>query len=162
MIMLITSFVFISCEKEENEQSQSTSSSAKEVLDLPPGVTGAIYFATWSEWGRESSDCNGWGLCEYVDCWFCCYDENNIIVNCDTGEPVRKSGTIYVNEAGEYYMLIELNPSFELQEEAIDNEKIFYIDEDIHGDNFVLHQGDYIFDEEVGEYGGYTIEVSKK
>lgn len=129
---------------------------------LPPGVSGKIYHASWSEWGRTSQNCKSWGLCNYTDCWFCCInDETGQIVDCNTGNPIKNYGTIYYDDnIGIGKMLIEMNPEYADHQIAITGKLTLYIDNDIYGDKFILLKGEYSLNTEIGKFGGYVINVS--
>lgn len=122
-----------------------------------------IFAITIDEWGRSSQDCDSWGLCNFDCCLFCCVDDDFNIVDCDSEEPVDNSGLIYCDpETSEGKLIIKLNPSYTEQEEAIINESIFYVDTNLENDDFIIHKGDYLFDENIGEYGGYNLYVTLK
>jgi hypothetical protein len=154
--------LFSSCQKE-NEQITQQSNAIEDNLKTAPGVSGYVYYVTYEEWGRAARDCNGWGLCEFSDCWFCCADdETGEIVDCETGQLINNASTVYIDEkTGTGYMFIKLDPDFSQQKEAINNQLPFYIDEDIVGEKFTLLKGEYLFNAEIGYYGGYTISVSQ-
>lgn len=162
--------VIVGCEKENqknlnnteiNENQQNSEFNTNILKSLPPGVSGKIYYATWDEWGRAAKKCKGWGLCNFVDCWFCCVnDDTGEIVDCETGLPIVNSGTIYIDEeTGDGNMIIELNPKDYDQYVAILKKSTFFIDKDIYSDKFILKKGEYIFNERIGKFGGYNINV---
>ena len=131
-----------------------------------PDIQFKLFFSDWDgRWGRIKRNCDGWGFCDAHSCFFCCVDANNdyAIVDCETGEPVAQNsipGTL--NPAtNEGYFNIELNPSVQIEADAIQNKEVFYIDEDIIADDLLIHKGDYSFDTSIGSYGGYKILVSK-
>ncbi|MCF8458827.1 MAG: hypothetical protein K9H62_23060 [Bacteroidales bacterium] len=122
-----------------------------------------VHYAAWDEWGRTSKDCDGWGLCNYVSCWFCCIDENNNIVDCDSFQDIVKSAIITIDtQTNEGTFIIKLNSFYEVQRDAINNESIFYIDDDIENEDFILHSGNYQFNDEIGDEGGYILDITKK
>lgn len=138
--------IFYSCETQEMTE------------EIPEKkVRFHIYYADWDEWGRASKDCGGWGLCNYVDCWFCCEDEG-VIVDCESGQKMGSSGKIKINEATKSgYLYIELDPTVQIENDAIVNQKDFFIDNDIVNTKTTLIKGVYKFDLGIGNSGGYKI-----
>ena len=148
LIILFMFFIgLVSCNKEKdlikdnlNETTHNETNKTKRKV---------IYYATWDEWGRAKKDCDGWGLCNFVDCWFCDNGESNY------------SGIIDLNVNDTLgQLIIELNPADELQNEAIKQKKIFYIDQDIINNIATIHSGEYLFDPNVGEIGGYKVDIT--
>lgn len=109
-----------------------------------------IFDAHWTEWGRTSRACAGWGLCNFESCWAC--------------EPLGKySGKIEVDEDTKNgYLYVSLDPSEKIQNTAIQNKEVFYVDKDIEDKNAIIHQGEYKFDSSVGKNGGYKVNVTAK
>ncbi len=154
-ITLLSIFFLISCQENENYEKNTTESGINKKVEFH------IHYATWDEWGRAKKNCKGWGLCNYSGCWFCCTD-GGVIVDCDSASKIQNSATIIVNDRTKQgFFIIELDPSITIQNEAIINKKIFYIDEDIVFENTILHKGEYSFNEQVGEYGGYKLNVTE-
>ena len=164
IVLVIGIFITLYSCQEENDQILNESELNVNNLKVAPGVTGHIYYATWEEWGRAAKDCKGWGLCNYSDCWGCCTDDiTGEIVDCESGQSVNNGGTVYIDEkTGSGYMLIELDPTISVQQDAITNKLPFYIDENIAGKIFILLKGEYLFDTKVGKNGGYTVSVKQK
>lgn len=147
-----------SCSKDEsllNDSSNEVNVKAK---------TYHIYYAEWSEWGHGVG-CAGWGLCDFVDCWFCC-TEDGVIVECNTTNNVQRAGTITVDDSTYTgTMSIELNSTYGDQDDAITNEWDLEIDSDIQeemddGTTITLIEGTYEFDGTVGSEGGYKVTVT--
>ncbi len=118
---------------------------------------------TWTEWGRTSKDCDGNGLCNFqVVCWWCCTDANGNVVPCRSQSTSVNSaiGRIY-NDTNSGYLTIKLDPTDSYHLSLISNRESLYIDEDLENSNLVLIEGEYLFDENIGEYGGYEISVRK-
>ncbi|PYE78632.1 hypothetical protein DFQ11_1255 [Winogradskyella epiphytica] len=164
ILSISLSVVLFSCESDEaiqNVDNQETNI-VSEINAKSGPVKFKVYFATWDEWGRSSKDCKGWGLCNYTSCWFCCIDENEDIVDCNTSQSVDNSGTITINPITNLgHLVIELNPSVTIQNDAIVNQKTFYIDNDIITTDAIVHKGDYSFDSSIGLFGGYSIDVTQ-
>ncbi len=144
-LILLVIGVISSCQKEIKntsiKESQSTQTASKPV----------IYHAEWDEWGRAKKGCKGWGLCNFSDCWFC-----------DDGEALHTADVIFDDQTKEGFMIIELDPSDPVEANAITTAKAFYVDEDIDNPNSILHMGIYPFDQTVGEYGGYRLNITIK
>ena len=158
-IVCFSIFILISsCEKNDSlleEESQIVQDEIKN--DFNNKKEFHIYYAEWDEWGRKKRDCRGWGLCNYVDCWFCCI-ENGVIVDCDDGEKVKNSGTFIIDvDTNTGFLIIELDPDIVIQNEAIIAQKTLFVDEDIVYPKSEVLKGDYIFDQTVGENGGYKL-----
>jgi hypothetical protein len=158
-IIIALSTIIFSCNKAEVIAEQETLQPNR-VLKAKEKH---IYYAAWDEWGRTSRDCAGNGLCNFRDCWFCC-TENDVIVDCDSRQSrAGEYATIMIDadtKKGDF--IIELNPNIVEQEAAISNQSIFYIDEDLETDDFILHQGQYPFDSQIGTYGGYRLDITQK
>lgn len=146
--VLFPAFVLMSCGTGD-QQEELINSTIKQESNNPSSSKKVIFSATWDDWGRTSRECKGFGLCHYNSCWFC--------------EPLggKYSGKVEVDdETNLGFLFIELDPSEEIQHDAISNESIFYLDNDLVSNNVTLHQGEYQFDSTVGSYGGYKINVS--
>lgn len=119
----------------------------------------------WDEWGRAKKDCDGWGLCNFQSCWFWqdCWTESFVV------PPNGGSGTVeFDDETRNYSLIIELDPTNSIQNDAINSEKVFYVDEDIieiepseGWSKMTIKAGIYSFDSEIGNSGGYSIDVIK-
>jgi hypothetical protein len=127
-----------------------------------PNISGHVFLADWDEWGRASKDCGGWGLCNLRSCTFCCVDENTgKIVDCPSKEAKANVGSISMNnETGIGKLIIKLNPNYVDQLEAIQQEKVLYIDNNISiNDDFTAIAGEYVYNGEIGTDGGYSVVV---
>ncbi len=150
---MIAGIALISCEKETTETVTPDNVSANEngpqeqVSTKKP----VIYHATWEEWGHESDDCEGWGLCNYTDCWFC--DDGSLI-------DINHGQVTYDDETGVGILVIELNPDIPEQYTAIQGQATLWVDEDIVNEGSMLHAGEYAFDPSIGEYGGYSLNMT--
>lgn len=164
-LIFLTSLCFlaiiliISCNKKKTINDPQANGSIKKKTRVQYNV----YYANWDGWGRISRNCHGWGLCNFQDCWFCCTDNAGNIIDCPKEELIANGGTIYIPvESNEGFMEIKLNPDYSEQQDAITNELTLYLDNDIIGENFILRQGEYEFTSTIGQYGGYSILVTKK
>lgn len=160
-LSMLTSLVFVAC--SENEETQINS---KSVLENNSNVTNKkefhIHHAEWDGWGRTSRNCDGFGLCHYSDCWFCC-TENEVVVNCNDKKRIPNAGEITIfDETKTGYLTIKLDPTDSIHLDAINNAKILYIDENISSEKTILHKGEYLFDASIGKHGGYKISASEK
>lgn len=144
LVLAIGLVGIIGCEKEVVNTNTTTHSGAVEKKPV-------IYHATWDEWGRAAKDCKGWGLCNFSDCWFC-----------DDGEALHIADVIFDDETNEGNMIIELDPTDPIQNDAIINKRAFHIDYDIDNPNSLLHKGTYAYDSSVGAHGGYTLAITIK
>lgn len=149
--LMLVGFTVISCEKEvktgksEQENTSSISVEGNE-LDKKP----VIYYATWDEWGRASKKCDGWGLCNFEDCWFC-----------DDGTPSYRAPVTVVNPiTGKAFMSITLDPNDKFMAEAIKTKEDFYVDQDIVNKIATIHAGAYKYTPSIGKYGGYKLRVT--
>ncbi len=99
------------------------------------------------------------GLCNFQDCWFCCTDDFENIVNCDDNlQQVNNVGKISIDDiTNDGDMYIELNPAISEQEKAIEDQLTLYVDDDIENENFIIGKGEYEFNPEVGPNGGYIV-----
>lgn len=160
VIGLIAAILLFSCKKEIQNSISSEKNSVSDGTNYTLKVRKKhIYYSQWDEWGRSNLGCNGWGLCNFVDCWFCC-TENDVIVNCNNGIAVNNSGIVEIDvDSGVGFLTIELNPNFDEQNNAILNSSILYIDDDIIGEKVTLLKGEYHFSTEIGEYGGYRVDA---
>jgi len=123
-----------------------------------------LYHAAWDEWGRASRNCNGWGLCNFVDCSFCCIDDvTGEQVDCLTGNSPDENTAIVLIEEGHQSgtLTIRLDSSNPIQQAAISNQKTLEIDQDLTGQYFTVLSGSYAFDSSIGDNGGYAVDVSK-
>lgn len=158
--------LFTSCTKEGESglvSANKTSIKTKHKTEIKTNtVTYHIAYATWSSWGRAGLYCLGWGLCEFEGCFNCC-TENSNIVDCPTSMPQEKAGIIKIeNGQNEGILTISLNPNYNEQENAINNQLTFFVDDDIDNDGYIIHKGEYSFDSNVGNYGGYILNVTEK
>ncbi|MEZ4839227.1 hypothetical protein [Flavobacterium sp.] len=158
-LFIISSFGFLSC--ENNDETNKTSNN--DTIFKRDGIRFHVIFADWSEWGRTSRDCDGWGLCNFRSCTFCCTDSNGVIVSCNENQNrISRSGKIVLYEDNEEgFLEINLDVVFPDEKNAIDNKLILYIDQDLVNDGVKLHKGEYEFNLNVGRYGGYIIKASK-
>ena len=128
---------------------------------IPAEDRWTIYSACWDEWGRASSNCGSWGLCNFQDCWGwqapCCGTSSS-----------AHTGTISFDATANMYMLtIMLNNTNTQEASAISSQLPLYIDEDIIDydpvdqtwNSIKIEAGAYPFLSGIGSYGGYEIPV---
>jgi hypothetical protein len=140
----------------ERKKTQFTKSAAK------ADTTKVLFRAIWSEFGRTSRNCDGWGLCNLQSCWFCCWS-NDVIVDCPSNQRFANAGTVELDKVtGEGTLTIELVPWDESHVEAIRSQPVMFIDEDIITEDFVVYAGEYLYNKTVGEYGGYIMRATAK
>lgn len=121
------------------------------------------FIMTWTTWGRTSKNCDGNGLCNFeVVCWWCCTDANGNVVPCRSQSTSVNSaiGRIY-DDTNTGYLTIKLDPIDSYHLNLITNRQSLFIDEDLENSDLVLLEGEYLFDENIGGYGGYEIAVRK-
>ena len=124
--------------KNSEVVSSSSGQSAKRVV---VGV-----WVSWSEWGRASRYCNGWGLCNFN--WGWTYGSD-------------KTAPVYIENNGQMYadILIDAIPEGE-------NVQFLVIDEDLkstgaNGDTYLIKKGEYPLDNSLGSLGGYKVGIQK-
>lgn len=155
--------ILISC--TENEELNSISKTKENINSTTTRETPVkfhLFYATWDEWGRTSRDCKGFGLCNFTSCTFCCTDAYDNIVDCIENNRIANSGIIKIFDNTKLgFMIIKLNPTDSTHDNAIRNRKTLYIDSDLRNENLILLSGEYIFDNSIGEYGGYKISAKR-
>ncbi len=166
LAVLATTLLF-SCHKDMEPSTISTSPNKKTEStqkDIEENVvTYHIYYATWDEWGRSVLDCEGMGLCNFVDCFACCTDENDVVIDCPQKTMMLRSGIIKIRDGvNSGIMTINLNPIDKEQESAINTSAVLYIDENLESATFTVLAGEYMFNPHQGSYGGYQVDVIKK
>lgn len=65
-------------------------------------------------------------------------------------------------DTGTGYLFIELDPSEQIQNDAITANAPFYIDNNLEDDQIIIKSGVYQFDQTIGNFGGYKIDVISK
>ncbi len=152
-LAVITIGLFTSCDKTKNvtPQNINDSKSLETINTNSQQARKVIYAAGWDEWGRATKSCNGWGLCNYRDCWAC-----------DPAEVARVAKVEFDDETMKGFLIIELNPSQPIERNAIDSTLTFHIDYDIDNVNSLLYAGSYTYNRNVGVYGGYKIPITIK
>ncbi len=136
-----------SCDKEQ-DQLRSENDIAKKRL--------YIYWAVWDEAGRASKQCDGWGLCNFEDCWFC---ERQGLHTPDAG------GEIKLDDVQDVYTLtIKLDITNTEDAAGISSQLPLVVDYDIvdealpeEWNTITIQAGSYPFDGSVGDNGGYII-----
>lgn len=149
----------ISCtDNQESISITKTRENNNSLITKEEPVKFHLIYVTWDGWGRTSRDCKGFGLCHYSSCTFCCTDANDNIVDCNENNRIANSGIIKIFDSNKLgYMIIKLNPTDSTHNNAIRNRKTIYFDTDLRNENLILLTGEYIFDNSIGEYGGYKI-----
>jgi hypothetical protein len=160
VIILSLLFVF-SCDKEElkevkEEVKQETDVGFREREKH-------LFYVAWDGNGRTKHDCDKFGMCNVVSCGFCC-TENGEIVPCNnstnSSQNIYNTGIVSVDVGtGEGNLTYKLNPNDAQQNDAINNQLTYYIDEDFYIDNVKILEGEYPYDASVGDYGGYIVPV---
>lgn len=133
----------------------------------------SIVICSWDGWGRKKYNCqHGWGLCNFR--WFprqSSYLGDPIAVEIPSSGSY--AGEIKTDSLGNSYLEILLSevptindiPSIHIDDDIIgDPLREVYFDENnepIEGlpSDITLKEGVYAFDPNVGQYGGYRIEV---
>ena len=157
--------VMSSCNKPE-EKSVINQAAIAEISALPPGISWVIHHGSWSEWGRKSATpaFSGMGLCNYSGCWFCCINEEGVQVKCDTGYPTSTSttGVVYIDPStNNGFLIVQMNPDVTEENDAIQGQDQFYVDEDLESGGIIVKAGVYDFDLSIGDHGGYMINAEQ-
>lgn len=145
--------VLNSCNRDEQFQNNDKQQFSNVKSENNKSLTSKkyIYHATWDAWGRTSQGCKGFGLCHFQSCWFCEVGGN------------KNSGEIEIDESTKQgYLYIKLDPSDKVQDRAIIEKFVLYIDNDLFNNDVTLYKGNYIFDSKIGNYGGYKVMASAK
>ncbi|GAB5558201.1 MAG: hypothetical protein SchgKO_24140 [Schleiferiaceae bacterium] len=161
VVIALISLSFVSCSKV-NDDSPNNSPNVPSHLFAAPGTHNYIYHATWSEWGRTSRNCESWGLCDFSDCWFCCFDDWGNRVECESSQsiPNSKVGVVTVNTlTGIGEMIVKLDPTKSDEYQAITSAESLIIDQNLQGSNYTLVAGTYSFNPNIGMSGGYVVSV---
>lgn len=121
------------------------------------GIT--IIIVEWDEWGRASKNCGGWGLCNAN--WFPQFKrtaQKSRNVSTNGGATLLE----FDGSLSKYYIdiLLAETPPAEIPIEAL----TLKIDENFElnvknaiSKNLTFNQGDYSYDNSLGEFGGYRI-----
>lgn len=121
-----------------------------------------LVYADWTEWGRTSRGCKGFGLCNFQSCSFCC-TEGDVIVSCEDRKRVPNSGIIKIDkETKQGFLTISLDVAIPEQNQAISKKETLYLDSDLISETIILYKGEYKFDQTVGKYGGYLVKAALK
>lgn len=151
--------IFTSCSENEETIINSVDSTENNINEnyLKKEKEFHFHYADWDSWGRTSKSCSGFGLCNYVDCWFCC-TEHGVVVDCYDQNRVVNGGEIIIyDETKTGYLTIKLDPTKSEHLNAINNRQTLYIDNNISSVKTTLLKGEYQFDSSVGNFGGYII-----
>lgn len=141
------------CEKEKVNNTIPTSSQNEE-LNSSKGTIVVFYF-TWDEWGRKKKNCDGGGLCNFR------LERVEIHIGLPKSS-VGHTSPVYKNEKDDYYVEIPIDEDFVFE----DDTKCLYVDEDIEalgpdGNYYVLKAGAYSYDNNIGDLGGYLLQLEK-
>lgn len=168
IITAILGFVLWSCKKEisETPTSINTETNLTEKLsflqavpsssnnaEAGPGIRVRI---TWDEWGRAKRKCLGWGLCninfEFEPYW----------------EMGNYSSNVTNVEGNNYISQILLASSVPSDIDMTNNPLIVDYDIAVETENngisetFILKANDYHFQDNLGEFGGYQVDIIKQ
>lgn len=160
-ILLSVLFV-ISCDKERVETVETEITQETVAGFRADDKEKHIFYIAWDP-GRQRHGCEGFGMCNVEACGFCCTLHGEI-VPCDNNNSNNQSmssvGTVEIDAAmGIGILTYKLNPNIYIENTAINNRGVFYIDNDIIMDDIIILAGNYQYDLNVGNYGGYTIDV---
>lgn len=160
--ILLSILLVVSCDKEEVETVEVEVTQEASVGFRADEKKKHIVHVAWDGNGRTKHNCDKFGMCNVVACAFCC-TENGEIVPCDpvnNSENIYNAGTISIDVlTGTGELIYRLNPNDAQQNDAINNQKTYYVDQDFYVDNIKILEGEYIYNANIGEYGGYTIPV---
>ena len=154
--------IVISCNKKKESQNFNEDLIPKRLsfqkIDLNTISTkGTIVIVEWDEWGRAKKNCGGWGLCNAV--WFPQPTDSE-----KSDSTISNFSTLLKLDSitGNYYIDIILSAPvpddvpIELFPLRIDENFTFNVEEAI-GKNLQFNEGEYPFDESLGEFGGFRI-----
>ncbi len=117
-----------------------------------PGIRVRI---TWEEWGRARRSCRGWGLCEFTfeiePFWVMANNSSNV---------THIEGNNYISQ------ILLANPAsddIDMNDHPliIDYDITKEIDIDGNIETFILKADEYVFMEDIGEFGGYQVNIIK-
>ena len=116
-----------------------------------------LIIVVWDEWGRASKQCKGWGLCN-AD-WFPQFDRSSKKSTSTNGGATLLE---FDDSLNKYYIdiLLAVTPPAEIPTDAltIKIDENFELEvEDAISQNLTFNQGDYGYDNSLGEFGGYRI-----
>jgi hypothetical protein len=128
---------------------------SKRVEEVIPIVS--IVIVEWDEWGRKKKNCDGWGLCN-AD-WF---PKQGISNRKSTSTNGGATLLEFDDSMNKYYVdiLLAETPPAEIPTEELTlkiDEKFELEVEDAISQNLTFNQGDYGYDNSLGEFGGYRI-----
>ena len=116
-----------------------------------------IIIVSWDEWGRASKQCRGWGLCNAN--WFPQFKRT-----AQKSTSTNGSATLleFDDSLNKYYIdiLLAETPPTEIPTDALTlkiDENFELEVEDAISQNLTFNQGDYGYDNSLGEFGGYRI-----
>ncbi|MEN2400945.1 hypothetical protein GKZ90_0014260 [Flavobacterium sp. MC2016-06] len=187
LTIFIVTISFISCSKDTDSSSIDENSIAGKLKFLNANdristnatgkkAEGDIIIVQWDEWGRASKNCGGWGLCNAE--WFPIealppleeippIDEIPQLEGKSSKTNILSStggSTIleFDSKINKYYIDILLAESAPTDISA--SSLTFKIDKDFPldlkskiGKDLVFHNGSYLFDKSLGNFGGYRI-----
>ena len=116
-----------------------------------------IIIVEWDEWGRKRRNCKGQGLCN-AD-WF---PKNNRQAKRNTSTNGSATLLEFDSSLNKYYIdiLLAETPPVEIPTDAlslrIDEDFELNVEDEI-SQNLTFNQGDYVYDNSLGEFGGYRI-----
>tara|TARA_B110000114_G_scaffold78488_1_gene83171 strand:+ start:188 stop:733 length:546 start_codon:yes stop_codon:yes gene_type:complete len=116
-----------------------------------------IIIVSWDEWGRASRLCRGWGLCN-AD-WFPYFKRTAQKSTSTNGGATLLE---FDDSLNKFYIdiLLAETPPTEIPTEALTlkiDENFELEVEDAISQNLTFNQGDYSYDDSLGEFGGYRI-----
>ncbi|MBC7524637.1 MAG: hypothetical protein H7239_09390 [Flavobacterium sp.] len=168
LLTIFTSIIIVSCTKENENSTINEDQIAKSLVfkeinsqstdaqnrTVYTGVNGDnIVIVSWTEWGRASRDCRGWGLCN-AD-WF----PGDRGVNYENGNGYATYLQID-DTTGKYYLEVKLAAESTIPENLLDLkiDADFELDTTLEiGQKLIFKQGTYHFDSTLGEFGGIKI-----
>lgn len=158
-LLMGTLMVVVACQKETAEEAVVD---GVEQRDARAGFRERYFlYVTWDRFGRtKKPDCAGIGLCNVYSCVNCCI-VNGVRVDCDDDPDalvIHNAGVI-TEANGALTLTIELSPNHTEQASVIQNENVFYVDDDLSVGDYIIKAGQYPYLSSVGTHGGYLINV---
>ncbi len=116
-----------------------------------------IIIVQWTEWGRASKDCRGWGICN-AD-WFPQF--NSMVLNPNPGNGGASILEIDQSKNKYYFdILLAASPPASISlvnlPLTVDEEIVLNTKTDI-GTDLKINQGRYYYDSTIGTFGGFRI-----
>lgn len=121
-----------------------------------------LTIVSWDEWGRASRECDGWGLC-YANWFYCTDDTTHEQVPCSGKNGNGYSAPIEYDDITNQYsfdILLGEVPTIDSELLVLKVENNIELNTSLSseiGKDLTIPIGNYHYDSEIGEFGGYRI-----